>query len=197
MLTNAELKFLASQGLSEDDVFDARGHTTQRARELAKESGKTLLVGSPCRKAGHRLRTRSNHCAQCDSKQIAYQSRTALSSDVYVAVSPSLGWVKIGSSANITQRRYKLNFDAYGGANDWKLIFFVRTDEGGRLELAVHSALAQFAVSSEYVKDGKRQVSRECFQCSDLRAVNTLLECAKAGGHRIASDWRDRGHWGT
>lgn len=195
MLTTAELEFLSSQGLSAIDVFDTKGRSPKSVKEDAKALGKAILLGAPCQAAGHRLRTRSGHCAQCDSSKIAYQRRTEVQSDVYVAISNSLGWVKVGSSTNISARQYKLNFDAYGGATDWKLIFFVRAERGGRLELAAHSALSQFCIEAEYTKDGQLQVSRECFSCSEHVAVQTIMDCAKSGNHRIAFICKDREYW--
>ncbi|MGB3540707.1 MAG: GIY-YIG nuclease family protein [Mesorhizobium sp.] len=191
MLTEEELLFLQSQGMSADDVFDTKGRPPKAVRDEAKAAGKRLLLGVPCQAAGHRLRTRAGHCVQCDSSKIAYQRRTEVPGDVYLAVSKALGWVKIGSTTNIAQRRYKLNFDAYGGADDWTLAFYVHSSNHGHLELAVHSALARYAIEAVYIKDGHRQVSRECFNCSDLVALNAIVDCAARGGHRVEQDWKN------
>ncbi|WP_296740390.1 GIY-YIG nuclease family protein [Mesorhizobium sp.] len=194
MLTREEVSFLQSQGLSSTDVFDTKGRSPRVVRDEARAAGKRILLGVPCQAAGHRLRTRAGHCVQCDPSKIAYQQRTEVPGDVYLAVSSSLGWVKIGSTTNIAQRRYKINFDAYGGASDWKLVFFLRVSDHGRLELAAHAALSRFAVDAPYIKDGRKQVSRECFGCSDLLAVKTIIDCAGRGGHRVETDWRDQNH---
>lgn len=191
MLTKEEVGFLRSQGMSADDVFDTKGRSPKAVKVEAKAAGKRLLLGSPCQAAGHRLRTRAGHCVQCDPSKIAYQHRTEVPGDVYLAVSKSLGWVKIGSSTNISQRRYKLNFDAYGGADDWKLVFYVRASDHGRLELAVHSALSRYAVEAAYIKDGQHQVSRECFKCADLVALNAIVDCAARGKHQVEQDWKN------
>lgn len=197
MLTKEEVRFLQSQRMSPDDVFDAKGRPPKAVKDEAKAAGKRLLLGIPCRVAGHRLRTRAGHCVQCDPSKIAYQRRTEVPGDVYLAVSKSLGWVKVGSSTNIAQRSYKLNFDAYGGADDWTLAFYVRASDHGRLELAVHSVLSRYAVEAVYIKDGRQQVSRECFKCADLIALKAIVDCAARGDHKVDQDWRNPSHqWG-
>src|SRR5947208_2447587 len=75
VLTQDEINFLSRHGLSPEDVLDGRHLSQAGARSRAEELGKTLVLGSPCRARGHKLRTRPGHCAQCDPKKIAYQGR--------------------------------------------------------------------------------------------------------------------------
>lgn len=92
MLTREEMLFLQSQGMSPGDVFDTKGRPPKAVKDEAKSAGKRLLLGAPCQAKGHRLRTRAGHCVQCDPSKIAYQRRTEVPGDVYLAVSKSLGW---------------------------------------------------------------------------------------------------------
>ncbi len=80
MLTQDEIFFLSRYNLSPDDVFDGRHYSQAGARQMAKELGKTLVLGSPCNAAGHRLRTRPGHCAQCDHESAGPTTKMALAS---------------------------------------------------------------------------------------------------------------------
>src|SRR5262245_57142914 len=108
MLAQGELLFLARYHLSEDDVFDGRGYSQAGARAVAKAAGKILVLGSPCRAYGHRLRTRPGHCAQCDPKKIAYQQRFVEPGYVYIAGSLDGRMMKIGSCVNVPQRENQI-----------------------------------------------------------------------------------------
>jgi hypothetical protein len=69
-LTQGELAFLARQGLGPGDVYDARGLPQSYWRKDMKDEGKTIALGNPCKKGGHRLRSRGGHCSQCDTSVV-------------------------------------------------------------------------------------------------------------------------------
>src|SRR5208282_2465801 len=60
--TDEELAFLRRHRISLDDVHDGRYQSKPVWQDEARENGKTLVLGSPCRARGHRLRTRTGHC---------------------------------------------------------------------------------------------------------------------------------------
>src|SRR4051812_25738707 len=95
-LTADELAFLTSQNLVPDDVFDARWMSQERWFRKIKEAGKTIALGSPCRKAGHRLRSRKGHCVQCDTSKLAFAGRHELEQYIYIAGSRRARLVKMG-----------------------------------------------------------------------------------------------------
>jgi hypothetical protein len=194
MLTKSELEFLNSQGLDASQVFDAKGRAPIEVKDEAKRLGKKIILGVPCAAAGHRLRTRYGHCAQCNPAHLGYQNRASVQGDVYIAVSPSLRWTKVGSTTNRDQRFAKLNFDAYGTAHDWKPVFWVTTEQSGKIELDVHRSLRRYSVEATYVKDGKPQVSRECFSCSAVVAMNAVVESIRRGRYRTSGQWMDQRH---
>jgi hypothetical protein len=161
-LTNDELMFLTSQGLTEADVLDARRMGKEQMRLVAKERGLEVVLGSACVKAGHRLRTRSRHCVQCDTSKLGYQKRHLQPKDLYIAFSRRAGLIKVGSSNSVDVRISKINFEGVGGATDWRLIFRVPANEGQRLETEVQALLSEHMLPVTYMKDGRRQESREC-----------------------------------
>src|SRR5947209_3307686 len=123
LLTEREIYFLSRYRLTPDDVFDGRRFSQAGAREEAKRVGAILVLGSACRAAGHRLRTRPGHCAQCDPKKIAYQERFANPGYVYIAGSLAGRVVKIGTCINVPQRENQIRTEGYGGQSDWVVLF--------------------------------------------------------------------------
>ncbi len=191
-LTDNELKFLSTQGMSADDVFNCAGPVSTNCKKLARAKGKRVLIGTPCNKAGHRLRTRSNHCFQCDTSKMGFQKRHRRAGYVYIAVSEKVRFIKIGSSIETDNREKKLNFDGYGGADDWRLIFSVKVKEMGRLEQEVHTLLNRYSAGSTYKKDGKTQVARECFKYPPLNAVKLISDVIRTKKHQYSDLWRDK-----
>jgi len=189
-LTRDELAFLASQGLTESDVLDGRRMSKEQIRLVAKDRGKAVVLGATCAKGGHRLRTRSGHCVQCDTKKLGYQTRHRKASDVYIAFSRSAGLTKVGSSTDYNTRINKLNFDGVGGARDWRLLFRIAAEEGGRLEVEAQVLLAGYLAPTTYVKDGRQQDSRECFTCLPARAMEAILHAAERGRHALGAVWK-------
>ncbi len=108
LLTDGEKRFLRWHGLSVDDVFDARGMSGDVWKQLIREEGKTIALGTACGRGGHRLRTRAGHCVQCDPKKLAFQARHSADQYVYIAGSLSTQLIKIGTCMNIPQRERQL-----------------------------------------------------------------------------------------
>lgn len=190
-LTEAEIAFLKSQKLTEDDVFDCHGRNMQQSKALARQYGKPVLLGEPCKTAGHRLRTRSGHCAQCDTSKLGFQQRHRTRGRVYLAYSANANLLKIGSTINLVARKAKLSFDAIGKARDWRFIFHVEVMDSGRLEQAAHVALSRYATAIPYNKDGAKQISRECFRCKPIVAANAIIEVAERDRYAVLHAWYD------
>jgi uncharacterized OB-fold protein len=168
--TADEIQFLRDQSLSKDDVFEGPGLTGDERAAEAKRLNKPLIIGTPCGKAGHRLLTRSHHCAQCNTAVLRYQARHTEKSAVYVAYSASNNLTKIGVSNEIAIRESKINFEGYAGATDWEVLFSIVVDEAGRVETAAQVHLARYLSKKIY------QTSKEAFSCGPLRAVNAVVD---------------------
>lgn len=175
MLTADEQTFLRSQGLSADDVYDARGQSTSQWRFGVRAAGLVLVLGTPCGKAGHRLRTRSGHCFQCDTSKISYQSRHNSVGYVYIAGSRSEQLIKIGFAVDIPQRERNLRHQSYAGISDWTMLFSAQVETGGKVEGAVQSDLQQYAEARTYLKDGHEQQAKEVFRTTFTTAINAML----------------------
>ena len=162
--TDAERAFLNSQNISGNSVFDARGYSKADYRRLAKQSGCTFVYHNECRQ-GHRLKTRSGHCIQCDTKKIAYQKRHSEYGSVYLAFSESEGLCKVGQAKDPKTRLKTLRSDYYGGASDWELVSEHYFPKSGEAEFEVHLLLSPFQVTGTYDKNGRDQAYREVFRC--------------------------------
>lgn len=190
ILTNGELMFLASQRLSPEDVFDARGMSQDVWKQRAKETGKTLALGNGCRNGGHRLKTRGGHCVQCDPKKLAYQKRFSAEQYVYIAGSLTARLVKIGTCEHCGQRIDQIRREKYGSAADWELLYRVTVRNAGEIEHAARARLSRYIVVRPYWKDGSRQDATELLRCSFSQALEALEEVA--ANAKVEEPWKRR-----
>ena len=174
--TESERKFLEVHNIDVSDIFDARGLSKKSWKEKANKLGCPFILGSKCHKAGHRLRTRSGHCIQCDTSKIKYQRRHERTGFVYVAGSLELKAIKIGTADNIISRMNSLNKEKYGGSADWNVLFHVRTEHTGTIEQRALSELKDKDASFYYFKDQKQQKSVEIRKCSAIIAINAIMK---------------------
>jgi hypothetical protein len=164
-LTAAELSFLSSQNLGPDDVFDARWKSQARWFREIKESGKTIALGSPCRKAGHRLRSRKGHCVQCDTKILAFAGRYDLEQYIYIAGSKRARLIKVGVCGDLQQRLRQICAEKHGDAADWEILYALHMARAGEIEDIVLSRLSSYSVDEYYWKNGALQKSIEVRRC--------------------------------
>lgn len=188
MLTEVELAFLISQNLTAEDVYDARGQKAKDWKNAAQDLDKPVILGSPCMKGNHRLRTRAGHCIQCDPKKIAYQKRHQLPGYVYVAGSPSSRILKIGTTGDMDQRVASLRGQAYGDIADWEILFRVWVANAGMVEGRAQALLRRFKISRTYRKDGREQVASELLQATAGMAINAIWVAIGRENH--ARPWR-------
>lgn len=179
MLTKDELEFLRTQGLSTTDVYDGRGQSSAAWKAGVRSAGKTVVLGSPCSSKGHRLRTRSGHCAQCDTAKLSYQKRHNTEGYIYIAGSKAARLLKVGTCVDIEQRRRNLRNQMYGGISDWEMLFTAKVDAGGKVEGDALARLSKFKVVRMYEKDGKKQEAAEMLKTSFSVALSVVQESLK------------------
>lgn len=176
MPTKQEIAFLKAQRIPESLVFHGGSLPKRLYRPLMQELGAILITGaSPCQAAGHTIRTRAGHCAQCDTARIAFQRRHSSPGFVYVAASPRLRLHKVGSTNNVSKRLGTLNHCGYGGTSDWGLIDQVYSNNAGQTEFNVHAQLEQFRHPVRYQRDGSWVECREIFKASATTILQALL----------------------
>ena len=185
MLTTEEIHFLRKQGLSPEDVFDSRNIKRAEAGRKAKQLGKRVLIGTPCNKAGHRLRTRAGHCIQCDTSKIAHSGRNSTPSDIYLAYSAQIRLVKFGISTDAHKRVESLCSQSYANASDWKIVCVRRVKAAEKVESKLKAKLRAAAVTREYRKDGAMQHASECFDLPIPEAIQAFEAAIEDHGQSI------------
>ncbi|RWC00593.1 MAG: GIY-YIG nuclease family protein [Mesorhizobium sp.] len=108
--------------------------------------------------------------------RLTFQRRQDVAGVVYICSSKTLKLLKIGSSTDHSTRARKLNFEGYAGTTDWRLIYWARVANAGRVESMAHSKLNSFVRRLPYRRDGHPQTAYECFTCSISAAINALVD---------------------
>jgi hypothetical protein len=150
-------------------------------------ANKTVALGSKCRSAGHRLRSRRGHCVQCDASKLGYQARYRADQYVYIAGSRSSKLIKIGTCGNLEQRERQVRAERYASAGDWRFIFHVKVSRAGEIEDLAQSRLSRYSVMRSYWKNGVMQDGVELFKCSFSQAKNALMEVAESA--KLSGPW--------
>ena len=97
---------------------------------------------------------------------------------VYIAGSLAHTVLKIGTTINIGAQEKRLRRTKYGNIGDWRLLYYVRVSEGGRVEHAARRALRRYQDLRMYDKEGHWQKAREIVGCRfglALEAIEGLL----------------------
>jgi hypothetical protein len=180
LLSKEEKQFIKQHGLALSEIYDARGLTSTVYHERAKELGCLWVINS-CYK-GHRLKTRSGHCIECDPKRIVYQRRYSESGILYIAIAGD--HCKVGitennyndSNESIYHRSITLNMDdGYGNISGWKIVKYWEVKNAGRIENEVHQLLAEYKEDDvEYWYSGEWRTAKELFKCSQQTAETAV-----------------------
>lgn len=198
-LTGEQIEFLEHHDIPLERVFNATGMRTKDYKEAMRQEDCWVAYGvTPCKEAGHTLRSRAAHCIQCDPARITHLKKHVQSGLVYVAWSERKGLVKVGVTDNTVKRVGLLNSEMYGGAYDWKLIRAWECDQAGKLETAAHRELAAHATTGYYLKNDMLTECNELFMCSYQHAVEIVSQIvepsAKHAGKVIAIPERNTAH---
>lgn len=189
MLTAAELSFLEAKKIPLERTFDATGlpkpayQAQMRANDLWVAYGTT-----PCRRYGHRLRTRAGHCLQCNPMNLSFQKRHNAAGMVYVAYSGAVRLVKIGVGESAHRRVALLNEEQYAGASDWSLRHVEHVQAMGSLESELHALLRFWRKPARYRKEGKWITSREVFRVPLRTAIAFTTHFAEVARNGASSD---------
>jgi T5orf172 domain len=94
---------------------------------------------------------------------------------VYIAGSISGRVLKIGATSDVSRQQYKLQYNQYGGFDDWQILCHVWIDEcRGDVEFAVRRRLQPYKTMGTYWKDRQQQKAREMVACSFSTAYEAL-----------------------
>jgi T5orf172 domain len=136
--------FLASQRINESEVLDASRLSPRSYKYAMELEGKLFaIVRRPCYQ-GHYLRSRSGHCIQCDTRRIAFTKRHYKEAYVYIAGSQAARVVKVGSTSTPWEKEAYLNTIGYGDISDWKIPYYTKVPNAGKVEFNAHSQLSAY-----------------------------------------------------
>lgn len=177
-LDDEQIAFLASQGLSPADLFDASGMSKREREAQMETAGKRFFYGGArCKKGGHTLRAKAGHCIQCRPQNIAYSLRYSKKGCVYIAGTMDGQAIKVGVAADVDARLRNLCSEKYAGLADWVILASTCViEEAGKIEHQVQSNLSSFATSIEYQKRGVAQKAQELFRCSLATALQSMID---------------------
>lgn len=181
MPTHQEIAFLQAQRIPESLVFHSGGLPKRFYKPIMKELDAILVTGTtPCAAAGHTIRTRAGHCAQCDTAKIAFQKRYSSPGFVYVAASKQLGLHKVGSCLSVPSRLKALNSCGYGGTSDWIVIDQIYSSNAGRTEFEIHALLDRHRSAVRYLRENRWVECRETFSASAETVLRAMLSCSSS-----------------
>lgn len=135
-----------------------------RYRAIMRASGHVLASGvTPCRAAGHRLRTRAGHCVVCKPVNLLFLLRYHVAMFVYVARSFDLELAKIGVAEDAAARVRSLNDEGYAGGYDWELYGSIHCKNAARVEAVVAVQFRDSQRPIPWVKSGLPATAFEVF----------------------------------
>ncbi|MHB1082293.1 MAG: GIY-YIG nuclease family protein [Prosthecobacter sp.] len=175
ILSDEQMRFLAIHSISMSRVFDASGMKRSVYQAAMRELSMTIAIGvSPCNAGGHTMKTRSGHCPQCGTHNLAFLLRHDEDGYVYVADSKQSGIVKIGTAGDVRTRITTLNNWGYGGVSDWRVHYHIACAKAGKVEFKAQSLLQSYRISRTYLKGGNTVDCQELFACSASMATESV-----------------------
>ena len=176
-LTKGQILFLTGQDIPLGKVYDATGLPSSCYRREMRELDKEVAIGvTPCQLFGHTMRTRSGHCAQCNTHTFAFRRRFNKANYIYIALSGNKSLLKIGVSNNPFRRISTLNSMGYGGACDWTMEWSEYCEKAGRVEATAHEILklGGHQAESKYLRNGYTVHCQELFRCPLEKAIKSI-----------------------
>jgi hypothetical protein len=180
-LSRVEADFLVRHSIPDAWVFDAKGMPRSIYRELMRASGHILATGvTPCRAAGHRLRTRAGHCVVCKPVNLLFLLRYHIPMDVYVARSFDLELAKIGVADDAAERIRSLNKEGYAGGYDWELYDSIHCRNAARVEGAVAVQFRESQRPIHWIKHGLPATAIEIFDEPPDVLMDALIDADRS-----------------
>lgn len=114
-----------------------------------------------------------------------YSNRHSNPGHVYIAGSLEGSLLKIGTTNSIREKEKYLRRRAYGGLNDWVLLYYVRVSCAGKIEHDARRPLRR--TTRMYEKDGRQQKARELVENDFSEVLRSLLSCTTPDERK--SEW--------
>ena len=169
VITGDEVQLLSRHGFHSFDVLWVGDQRPRDWKVAAKESGFDLVLVESSR-CGHRLKTRTNSCFECNPQSIKRLQRHYRAGTVYIAYAEEVSLLKVGSTENIDIRMKTLRNQGYGEVNDWRLIAAADVSCAGKIETQLLNMLPGERREAGYLNRHNGQRSRELIKCAPRTA---------------------------
>lgn len=173
-LKKQEIAFLDKHRIALEQIIDATGLARAEYAPLMESSGSLVAIGVTACELGHRMRSKSGKCVQCNPSTLAYAKRYYEPAFVYVAYSKSGGLAKVGhTQVGMSRRIALLKSQKCGGYSDWVEQCSRWCPSGPQIEDEIHALLSEFRTEREY--GSKQGTSRELYCCPAYKAIGAYI----------------------
>lgn len=160
--------------------------TLSDCRWMMLTTSTCLTVGFGQCDRGHRLMNSRGKCVQCNPRLLIRTRRWIGYGYVYLAESPSLKLIKLGSCQDLAERHRTLNAEGYAGAYDWRLRIYHSTIAAEMFEHDVRRRLARHQINLTYMRYGRETRAQEVYRCAYRTAKKHLeAELAESFSHYL------------
>lgn len=175
-LGKLERSFCRQHGIPTERLFNASGIRPIDFREIMKTEDKWAAYGvTPCERAAHVLRNRHNKCLMCDTAQVAFMLRSKQAGYLYVASGAKNRLMKLGFSSEPFNRIKIANYEGWGGFNDWRLVCYAWSSEGGRVEGHLHTEFKDTRVPLEWERNWRMETTTESYKANIMAAIEKIV----------------------
>ena len=177
-LNTEQKNFLEKYNFTKNDLFDAEGMKVSEYKVVMKSKDMLLAANTtPCKRAGHTIRTRAGRCVMCEPAALRYLFRYNSPGYVYMAYSQEKNLIKVGIAKNVKSRMWSLKKSQYASANDWALLLSSKEDEAGDSENMLHQVFSEYVVSGcIYDNGGTIREAREVFRLDKKIAIELFRQ---------------------
>ena len=183
-------KFLDHNNIPLSKVFNAKNYKTKDWKKIMLENELWVAIEvTPCKLEGHTMRSSGGACIECNPDSLRFLKRYYSHGFVYLAGSLKEMVFKIGFSKNIENREISLNEQGYGNIYDWKILYYLETNNSGKLESEIHKSLYKYLSPRIFIKDGKENICREIFNCNYQRIKYTIENLVTSQNIKINNEW--------
>jgi hypothetical protein len=180
MLNKDQQEFLDHHKIPTSHVCDGAGLMGDALKKLMADGDYLVAINTnPCNAAGHTMKLKAGHCAQCTSQNLGFRKNHYRPGNVYILHSKATQFIKIGSTgAPLDARVKKLNSVRYGNTSDWTLIHSQNFTEAGKVEFSVQKVLRDHRVTGTYAGQSRDGECHELFNCTAQKALDALRTSA-------------------
>ena len=171
-LKSIEKNFFVKHQIPMSKVIFGRNLKGENLRIILKTNNAWFAYGSErCSNKNCKGTIRNEkRCIVCNVRTIEETKKYYSDGFIYIVVSGLKKYVKVGSTLDIKKRIANLNSSKYGNADDWKIAYYAKYQNMGKIERDIQSRLNEYQYQVTYSKQEVGQEAKELFRCSYITA---------------------------